>query len=101
MITLVDYLSLSAALFSIGVAGIFINRKNMVSILMCLELLLISVCTNFLAFSYYLADIKGQIFVLFILAAAAAEAAIGLSLLVALFRSNKTINVDEMSFLKG
>jgi NADH-quinone oxidoreductase subunit K len=101
MIVLSDYLVVSAVLFGLGVAGIFINRKNVIILLMCLELILLSVSTNFVAFSHYLRDIQGQLFVFFILTVAAAEAAIGLAILVVIFRKKKTIDVDEMDSLKG
>ncbi len=101
MIALSDYLTLSAILFGLGVAGIFINRKNIIILLMCIELILLSVSTNFIAFSRYQNDLSGQIFVFFILTVAAAEAAIGLAILVVLFRNKKSINVEEMDLLKG
>lgn len=101
MIPLSYYLILSAILFGIGLAGIVINRKNIITLLMCVELLLLSVNTNFIAFSHYLNDIAGQVFVFFILTVAAAEAAIGLAILVALFRSRATIAVDQLDSLKG
>ncbi len=101
MIALSDYLTFSAILFGLGVAGIFMNRKNVITLLMCLELILLSVSTNFIAFSHYLHDLEGQLFVFFILTVAAAEAAIGLAILVVLFRKKGTINVDKMDMLKG
>lgn len=101
MIPLSDYLTLSAVLFSIGVAGIFINRRNLIVILMCLELILLAVNTNFVAFSRFREDLNGQLFVFFILTVAAAEAAIGLAILVVLFRKRQTINVEEIDLLKG
>ena len=101
MIPLSHYLMLGAILFSIGVVGIFLNRKNLVILLMSIELLLLAVNINFIAFSYYLQDIAGQVFVFFILTVAAAEAAIGLAILIVLFRSRQTINVDELDSLKG
>ena len=101
MIPLSHYLILAAALFAIGVVGIFLNRKNLVILLMSLELLLLSVNINFVAFSHYLADISGQVFVFFILTVAAAEAAIGLAILIVLFRVRRTINVEELDSLKG
>lgn len=100
MITLTHYLMLSAILFSISIAGIFINRKNLIVLLMCIELMLLSVNTNFVAFSHFLGDIKGQVFVFFILTVAAAEAAIGLAILVLLFRKSKSIDIDEVSTLR-
>lgn len=96
-----DYLIFSAILFSISVAGIFLNRKNVIIILMSIELMLLAVNTNFIAFSYYLGDIAGQVFVFFILTVAAAEAAIGLAILVVLFRNKRTINVEELDTLNG
>ncbi len=101
MITLQQMLFLSGALFSIAVAGIFINRKNIILLLMCIELLLLSANFNFVAFSRYLGNIDGQVFVFFVLTVAAAEAAIGLAILVVLFRERKSINVAEISTLKG
>ncbi len=101
MIALSDYLILGAILFCISMAGIFINRKNIIIILMSIELMLLAVNINFVAFSYYLNDISGQIFVFFILTVAAAEAAIGLAILVVVFRAKRTINVDHLDSLKG
>ncbi|NKB61393.1 MAG: NADH-quinone oxidoreductase subunit NuoK [Gammaproteobacteria bacterium] len=101
MIPLSHYLILGALLFAIGVVGIFLNRKNLVILLMSIELLLLAVNINFVAFSHYLGDVAGQIFVFFILTVAAAEAAIGLAILIVLFRSRKTINVEELDSLKG
>jgi NADH-quinone oxidoreductase subunit K len=101
MIALSDYLIVSAILFGLGVAGIFINRKNVIILLLCVELILLSVSTNFIAFSHYLNDISGQLFVFFILTVAAAEAAIGLAILVVIFRKKKTIDIQELDLLKG
>lgn len=101
MIALSDYLVVSAILFAIAVAGIVLNRKNVIILLMCVELMLLAVNTNFIAFSRYLGDTAGQIFVFFILTVAAAEAAIGLAILVVLFRNRRTINVEELDHLKG
>jgi len=101
MIALSDYLTVAAILFSISMAGIFINRKNIIIILMCVEMMLLAVNINFIAFSHYLGDSAGQIFVFFILTVAAAEAAIGLAILVVLFRNRRTINVAELDSLKG
>ncbi|MDH4021810.1 MAG: NADH-quinone oxidoreductase subunit NuoK [Gammaproteobacteria bacterium] len=101
MITLSHYLTLSALLFTISVAGIFLNRKNVIVLLMCVELLLLAVNFNFIAFSRYLDDTAGQVFVFFILTVAAAEAAIGLAILVVLFRSRRSINVQDLDVLKG
>lgn len=95
------YLIFSAALLSIGIAGIFINRKNIILLLMCIELILLAVNTNFVAFSRYWGDTEGQIFVFFVLTVAAAEAAIGLAILVLFFRQHKTINVEKLDSLKG
>ncbi|MDM8562829.1 NADH-quinone oxidoreductase subunit NuoK [Candidatus Marithioploca araucensis] len=96
-----EFLILSAVLFCLSIAGIFLNRKNLLIILMCIELMLLSVNTNFIAFSYFNADIAGQVFVFFILTVAAAETAIGLAILVVLFRGKNTINVDDFDSLKG
>ncbi len=101
MISLSHYLVLGAVLFAIGIVGIFLNRKNLIILLMAIELMLLAVNMNFVAFSYYLQDISGQIFVFFILTVAAAEAAIGLAILVVLFRNLHTINVDDLDKLKG
>lgn len=101
MIALSDYLILGALLFSISVAGIFLNRKNIIILLMCIELMLLAVNLNFLAFSHFSGDLAGQVFVFFILTVAAAEAAIGLAILVVLFRNMRTINVAELNQLKG
>jgi NADH-quinone oxidoreductase subunit K len=101
LISLEHYLGLSAVLFSLSVAGIIINRKNLIVLLMCIELMLLSVNINFVAFSRYLGDSAGQVFVFFILTVAAAEAAIGLAILVTLFRNRRTINVAELDTLKG
>jgi len=101
MLTLTHYLMLSGALFAISVAGIFINRKNMILLLMCIELLLLSVNFNFIAFSRFLDDPAGQVFVFFILTVAAAEAAIGLAILVVLFRTRNSINVEDMNTMRG
>lgn len=101
MITLAHYLTFGAVLFCIAVAGLFINRKNIIVLLMAIELMLLAVNTNFVAFSRYLGDASGQVFVFFILTVAAAEAAIGLAILVVLFRNRATINVSEIDSLKG
>lgn len=101
MITLSDYLILSAILFCLSLAGIFLNRKNVIILLMSIELMLLSVNFNFIAFSAFLNDIAGQVFVFFILTVAAAEAAIGLAILVVLYRSKQSINVDDMNSMKG
>jgi len=101
MITLPEVLSLAALLFCISIAGIFLNRKNVIILLMCIELMLLSVNMNFIAFSHFLGDIHGQIFVFFILTVAAAEAAIGLAILVVMFRNTDSINVDDLDSMKG
>jgi NADH-quinone oxidoreductase subunit K len=101
MIALGHLLALGAVLFCISVAGIFLNRKNVIVLLMCIELMLLAVNINFIAFSRQFGDPDGQIFVFFILTVAAAEAAIGLAILVTLFRSRRTINVSEVDTLKG
>jgi NADH-quinone oxidoreductase subunit K len=101
MIALSDFLILGGVLFSIAVAGIFLNRKNVIILLMCIELMLLAVNMNFVAFSHFLQDTAGQIYVFFILTVAAAEAAIGLAILVVLFRSRQTINVEDLDTLKG
>lgn len=101
MIALSDYLIVGAILFSLSVAGIFLNRKNVLLLLMCIELMLLAVNINFVAFSHFLGDVQGQIFVFFILTVAAAEAAIGLAILVVLFRTRRTINVADLDTLKG
>jgi NADH-quinone oxidoreductase subunit K len=101
MIALPHYLVLGAVLFAISVVGIFLNRKNVIILLMAIELNLLAVNMNFVAFSHFLRDVHGQIFVFFILTVAAAESAIGLAILVCLFRSLKTINVDDLRRLKG
>ena len=101
MIALSDYLILGAILFSLSVAGIFLNRKNLLILLMCVELMLLAVNMNFIAFSHFLGDLAGQVFVFFILTVAAAEAAIGLAILVVLFRNRRTIDVEDIDTLKG
>ncbi|MFI4937293.1 MAG: NADH-quinone oxidoreductase subunit NuoK [Candidatus Berkiellales bacterium] len=101
MISLSQYLIFAAILFGLGVAGIYINRKNVIILLMCIELILLAVNTNFVAFSHFLQNQVGEVFVFFILTVAAAESAIGLAILVVLFRSRRTINVEELDSLKG
>jgi len=101
VIGLQHYLTVSAVLFALAVAGIFINRRNLILILMCIELMLLAVNFNFIAFSRYLGDETGQVFVFFILTVAAAEAAIGLAILVVLFRNHRSINVQELDSMKG
>jgi len=100
-LTLGHFLTLGAILFALSVIGIFLNRKNLIVLLMAIELMLLAVNTNFIVFSHYLNDLHGQIFVFFILTVAAAEAAIGLAILVVLFRNKSNINVDELDSLKG
>ena len=100
-LTLGHFLALGAMLFAISVVGIFLNRKNLIILLMAIELMLLAVNMNFVAFSYYLGDMRGQIFVFFILTVAAAESAIGLAILAQLFRNKSNINVDELNSLKG
>lgn len=101
MLTLAHFLTLGAILFAIGVAGIFLNRKNIIILLMSIELMLLAVNMNFIAFSRFLDNMDGQVFVFFILTVAAAEAAIGLAILVTLFRNRSTINVEDIEELKG
>ncbi|HMG58524.1 MAG TPA: NADH-quinone oxidoreductase subunit NuoK [Burkholderiales bacterium] len=101
MLSLSHFLILGAVLFAISIVGIFLNRKNVIILLMAIELMLLAVNMNFIAFSYYLGDIAGQVFVFFILTVAAAESAIGLAILVVLFRNLQTINVDDLDNLKG
>ena len=101
MITLSHYLVLAAVLFTIGVVGIFLNRRNLIVLLMAIELMLLAVNMNFVAFSHYLNDLSGQLFVFFILTVAAAESGIGLAILVVLFRNLSTIDVDKLDGLKG
>ena len=101
MISLSHYLILGGILFAISVLGIFLNRKNVIILLMAIELMLLAVNMNFVAFAHYLGDIAGQVFVFFILTVAAAESAIGLAILVVLFRNLRTINVDDLDQLKG
>jgi NADH-quinone oxidoreductase subunit K len=101
MIPLSHFLIVAALLFSISIAGMFLNRKNILILLMCIELMLLAVNINFIAFSHYLQDMGGQVFVFFILTVAAAEAAIGLAILVVLFRNRRTINVEELDEMKG
>ncbi len=100
-LTLTHFLILGAILFAISVVGIFLNRKNIIVLLMAIELMLLAVNMNFIAFSHYLGDAAGQVFVFFILTVAAAESAIGLAILVVMFRSMDTINVEDLDALKG
>lgn len=101
MISLSEVLAVAALLFGLGMAGIIINRKNLIVVLMSIELLLLAVNTNFVAFSHYLNNVTGQVFVFFVLTVAAAEAAIGLAILVVLYRKRATIEVQELDLLKG
>lgn len=101
MVGLSHYLILGSMLFAISVIGIFLNRKNVIVLLMAIELMLLAVNINFIAFSHYLNNLGGQVFVFFILTVAAAESAIGLAILVVLFRNLRTINVDDLNRLKG
>ncbi len=101
MLSLSHFLILGAVLFAISIVGIFLNRKNVIILLMAIELMLLAVNTNFIAFSHYLEDMSGQVFVFFILTVAAAESAIGLAILVVLFRNLQTIDVDDLDNLKG
>lgn len=101
MITLEHYLSLAAILFVIGIFGIFLNRKNVIVILMSIELMLLAVNINFVAFSSHLGDLTGQVFTFFILTVAAAEAAIGLAILVCFFRTRGSVNVEDINVMKG
>jgi len=101
MISLAHYLIVGAMLFCLSVAGIFINRKNVIVLLMCIELMLLAVNLNFIAFSHFNQDVAGQVFVFFILTVAAAESAIGLAILVVLFRNRRSINVEDIGTLRG
>ena len=101
MLALSDFLTVGAILFCLSVAGIIINRKKVIILLMCIELMLLAVNTNFIAFSRYADDVSGQVFVFFILTVAAAEAAIGLAILVVLFRNKNSINVEDLDVMKG
>ncbi|MDK9724303.1 MAG: NADH-quinone oxidoreductase subunit NuoK [Sterolibacteriaceae bacterium MAG5] len=100
-VSLTHYLILAAILFAIGIVGIFLNRKNLIVLLMAIELVLLAVNLNFVAFSHYLNDLSGQLFVFFILTVAAAESGIGLAILVVLFRNLSSIDVDDLDSLKG
>ena len=100
-LTLAHYLTLGAILFALSMVGIFLNRKNIIVLLMAVELMLLAINMNFVAFSHYLGDMHGQVFVFFILTVAAAESAIGLAILMLLFRTKSSINVDELNSLKG
>ncbi|CAB3976524.1 NADH-quinone oxidoreductase subunit NuoK [Candidatus Azoamicus ciliaticola] len=101
MVFLSNYLIFSSVLFVIGITGVFINRKNIIVLLMCMELMLLAVNTNFISFSRYMGDYTGQVFVFFILSVAAVEAAIGLAILVIIFRNRGTVSIRKMNDLKG
>lgn len=101
MVSLTEFLIFAAILFALGMAGIVINRKNIITLLMSIELMLLAVNTNFIAFSYFLGNSVGEVFVFFILTVAAAEAAIGLAIMVIFFRNSKTIEVEKLDLLKG
>jgi NADH-quinone oxidoreductase subunit K len=101
MLSLAHFLLVGAVLFCLSVAGIFINRKNVIILLMCVELMLLAVNMNFIAFSHFNGDVAGQVFVFFILTVAAAEAAIGLAILVVLFRNRNSINVEDLDTMRG
>ena len=101
MIPLINYLMIGAVLFGLSFLGIIINRKNIIMLMMCIELMLLAVNTNFIAFSYFLGNMAGQIFVFFVLTVAASEAAIGLAILVVYFRRRKSIEVQDLDALKG
>jgi NADH-quinone oxidoreductase subunit K len=101
VIGLAHYLLLAGVLFAIAVAGVFINRKNVILLLMCIELMLLAVNFNFVAFAHQLGDLHGQVFVFFIMTVAAAESAIGLAILVVLFRERRTIDVEDLDTMKG
>ena len=100
-LTLAHFLTLGAILFALSVVGILLNRKNIIVLLMAIELMLLAINMNFVAFSHYLGDMHGQVFVFFILTVAAAESAIGLAILMLLFRTKSSVNVDELNSLKG
>ena len=101
MVTLSSYLIVAAALFSLGVIGLFLNRKNVITILMCIELMLLAVNINFVAFSHYLNDLSGQIFVFFVLTVAASEVAVGLAILVSFYRTRRSIEIEDINTLQG
>ncbi|MFQ5581380.1 MAG: NADH-quinone oxidoreductase subunit NuoK [Mariprofundaceae bacterium] len=101
MIGLSSYLAVAACLFALGVVGLFLNRKNVITILMCIELMLLAVNINFAAFSHYLNDLSGQIFVFFVLTVAASEVAVGLAILVAFYRTRRSIEVEDINTLQG
>ena len=101
MVGLSQYLIVSAALFSLGIIGLFLNRKNVITILMCIELMLLAVNINFVAFSHYLNDLSGQIFVFFVLTVAACEVAVGLAILVSFYRLRRSIDIEDINTLQG
>jgi NADH-quinone oxidoreductase subunit K len=101
MVPLSSFLIVSAALFSIGIVGLFLNRKNVITILMCIELMLLAVNINFAAFSHFLNDIGGQVFVFFVLTVAASEVAVGLAILVAYYRQRRSIAIEDINTLQG
>ena len=101
MVPLSSFLVVGAALFSIGIVGLFLNRKNVITILMCIELMLLAVNINFAAFSHFLGDIGGQVFVFFVLTVAASEVAIGLAILVAYYRQRRSIAIEDINTLQG
>lgn len=101
MVGLSHYLAVAACLFAIGVIGLFLNRKNVITILMCIELILLAVNINFAAFSHYLQDLAGQVFVFFVLTVAASEVAVGLAILVAFYRNRRSINIEDINTLQG
>ena len=101
MVSLSSYLAVSACLFAGGVIGLFLNRKNVITLLMCIELILLAVNINFAAFSHFLHDIGGQVFIFFVLTVAASEVAVGLAILVAFYRNRRSINVDDINTLQG
>jgi len=101
MVPLSGYLTVAACLFSLGVIGLFLNRKNVITILMCIELMLLAVNINFAAFSHFLNDLAGQIFVFFVLTVAASEVAVGLAILVAFYRQRRSIDIEDINTLQG
>ncbi|MBF0281398.1 MAG: NADH-quinone oxidoreductase subunit NuoK [Zetaproteobacteria bacterium] len=101
MVSLSSYLIVAACLFSLGVIGLFLNRKNVINILMCIELILLAVNINFVAFSHFLNDLSGQIFVFFVLTVAASEVAVGLAILVAFYRQRRSIDIEDINTLQG
>jgi len=101
MVPLSSYLAVAACLFAVGIVGLFLNRKNVIVILMCIELVLLAVNVNLAAFSHFLQDLGGQIFIFFVLTVAASEVAVGLAILVAFYRNRRSINVDDINTLQG